>query len=201
MKRSGIKFRETSAGGVVLRAGEVLLLQRRTGEWVLPKGHIEEGESKADAAVREVQEETGLAVEAIEPLGTTQYRFTNKSGILVHKTVHWFLYGMAGRRPRCRAPVPAGSLPASGGGPAPPHLRQRQGGAATGADPFRLGMSQDTERRRRERLARKAARIMNSISVPGVGPMTWREKLTVVLVVGLASALILAMTVLAGRLS
>jgi 8-oxo-dGTP pyrophosphatase MutT (NUDIX family) len=89
--RRGIKFRETSAGGLVFRGGEVLLLQRRTGEWVLPKGHIEERESKAEAATREVQEETGLIVEALEPLGTTQYRFTNESGSLVHKTVHWFL--------------------------------------------------------------------------------------------------------------
>lgn len=91
MMRSGIKFRETSAGGVVFRTGEVLLLQRLTGEWGFPKGHLEEGESKADAAVREVREETGLLVEATERLGATQYRFTNDSGRLVHKTVHWFL--------------------------------------------------------------------------------------------------------------
>ncbi len=91
MIRSGIKFRETSAGGVVFRGREVLLLQRRTDEWVLPKGHIEEAESKVEAAVREVQEETGLLVRATEPVGTTQYHFTNKSGSVVHKTVHWFL--------------------------------------------------------------------------------------------------------------
>jgi len=91
MKRSGIKLRETSAGGVVFRAGEVLLLQRRTGEWVFPKGHLEGGELKPDAAVREVHEETGLLVDAVEPLGTTQYRFTNDSGRVVHKTVYWFL--------------------------------------------------------------------------------------------------------------
>ncbi len=91
MKRTTIKLRETSAGGVVFRGDEVLLLQRRTGEWVLPKGHIDEGESEPETAVREVREETGLVVEAIEPLGATQYRFTNNSGRLVHKTVHWFL--------------------------------------------------------------------------------------------------------------
>jgi 8-oxo-dGTP pyrophosphatase MutT (NUDIX family) len=69
------------------------------GEWVLPKGDIEEGESNTDAAVREVQEETGLRVAATEPLGATQYRFTNESGSLVHKTVHWFLIECEGGDP------------------------------------------------------------------------------------------------------
>jgi len=62
-------------------------------------------------------------------------------------------------------------------------------------------MRRHTRQERHDRLARKTAQILNSISVPGVGPMTWREKLTVLLFVGLAAALTLAMTVLVGRLS
>ncbi len=61
-------------------------------------------------------------------------------------------------------------------------------------------MKGSSDRKRHDRLARKTARLLNSISVPGVGPMSWRDKLTVVLVLGLAAALILAMTVVARRL-
>ncbi|TMK94888.1 MAG: NUDIX domain-containing protein, partial [Actinobacteria bacterium] len=60
--------REVSAGGVVYRRGgddiEVVLASRRTRRgdlaWGLAKGGIEAGESREDAAVREVREETGL---------------------------------------------------------------------------------------------------------------------------------------------
>jgi len=39
-----VKIRDTSAGGVVVRDGEVLVLRRKTGEWVMPKGKLEPGE-------------------------------------------------------------------------------------------------------------------------------------------------------------
>jgi 8-oxo-dGTP diphosphatase len=54
------------AGAVVLRRGEVLLVKRRfppnKGKWALPGGLVELGEVVQDAAVREVEEETGLKV-------------------------------------------------------------------------------------------------------------------------------------------
>jgi 8-oxo-dGTP diphosphatase len=55
-----------AAGGVVTRATpdgdrEVLLVHRpRYGDWTLPKGKLERGESHEDAALREVEEETGV---------------------------------------------------------------------------------------------------------------------------------------------
>ncbi len=55
-------------GGVVFRAnsGEVLLVQRGRdpgrGQWSLPGGALELGETTSEAAVREVREETGLSV-------------------------------------------------------------------------------------------------------------------------------------------
>ncbi len=57
------------AGCVVLYGSSVVLRRTRLGEWVFPKGHLEAGETPLDAAVREVAEETGLAVEVIRPLG------------------------------------------------------------------------------------------------------------------------------------
>lgn len=49
------------AGGVVLNAkGEMALVLQRNGVWSLPKGKIEEGEAREDAARREIAEETGI---------------------------------------------------------------------------------------------------------------------------------------------
>jgi 8-oxo-dGTP diphosphatase len=86
-----VKIRETSAGGVVMREGQVLLLRRRTGGRVMPKGRLEPGESEAEAAVREVREETGLTCVILRVLGTSRYQYPTVSRNLVHKSVHWFL--------------------------------------------------------------------------------------------------------------
>lgn len=48
------------AGGVVLLDKGVVLRRTAKGEWVFPKGHVENGELLQEAAVREVAEETGL---------------------------------------------------------------------------------------------------------------------------------------------
>jgi 8-oxo-dGTP diphosphatase len=50
-----------AAGGLVVRDGSVLLVHRpKYDDWSFPKGKLEEGESWEDAALREVEEETGL---------------------------------------------------------------------------------------------------------------------------------------------
>lgn len=55
-----------TADAYVERAGrhgpEVLLIQRRSGQWALPGGFVDRGESSADAALRELAEETGLRI-------------------------------------------------------------------------------------------------------------------------------------------
>jgi ADP-ribose pyrophosphatase YjhB (NUDIX family) len=55
----------------VIFAGETVLLQRRddNGKWGLPGGGVEPGESVHAAIVREVHEETGLAVEPVRLIG------------------------------------------------------------------------------------------------------------------------------------
>jgi len=69
-----------AAGGVVSRAGEggvfeVLLVHRpKYDDWTLPKGKLEPGETHERAALREVEEETGLTCELGRELPSTSYR-------------------------------------------------------------------------------------------------------------------------------
>jgi ADP-ribose pyrophosphatase YjhB (NUDIX family) len=87
---------ETSAGGLVvdLAAGLAAVIGRldRRGRllWSLPKGHIEAGETAEEAAVREVEEETGIIGRVVAPLGTIDFWFVAEDR-RVHKTVHHFL--------------------------------------------------------------------------------------------------------------
>ena len=68
-----------AAGGVVLRRGpagelETLLVHRpRYDDWTLPKGKLLPGEAEEDAALREVEEETGLACEIEGELASVEY--------------------------------------------------------------------------------------------------------------------------------
>jgi HD-GYP domain-containing protein (c-di-GMP phosphodiesterase class II)/8-oxo-dGTP pyrophosphatase MutT (NUDIX family) len=76
------------AGGVVFsKSGEVLLIQDRSGRWTFPKGHIEAGESPEQAALREIQEETGVLPSGGEPLPETRYVNSHQ----ISRRIHWFL--------------------------------------------------------------------------------------------------------------
>ena len=94
---------EFSAGGLVLDlAGDVprgALIARtdRHGRllWSLPKGHIEEGETAEQAAVREVEEETGIAGAILGQLGTIDFWFVAE-GRRIHKTVQHYLMRAVG---------------------------------------------------------------------------------------------------------
>jgi ADP-ribose pyrophosphatase YjhB (NUDIX family) len=94
---------ETSSGGVVFRRtnGHVdfLLIRDPYANWGLPKGHIEGGESPEEAALREVEEETGLCELAmVVQLPTIDWFFRDR-GKLVHKFCHFFLVECTGGDP------------------------------------------------------------------------------------------------------
>ena len=66
----GVPTRIAAAGGI-----EVLLVHRpKYDDWTLPKGKLDAGEGWEDAAVREVEEETGLDVALGSELPSTEYR-------------------------------------------------------------------------------------------------------------------------------
>src|SRR5881397_3148692 len=89
--------RETSAGGVVFRRGpgrepRFLLIRDSYRNWGFPKGHLEPGEPPADAARREVAEETGLEDLALHgPIRVIDWYFRFR-GKTIHKFCHFFLF-------------------------------------------------------------------------------------------------------------
>ena len=58
--------------------------------WTLPKGALNPGESAADAALREVREETGWECEVVRELDAVTYWF-QRDGRRIRKTVRWYL--------------------------------------------------------------------------------------------------------------
>ena len=65
-----------AAGGVVLRDdGRVAVVHRpRYDDWSLPKGKLDPGETFEQAALREIEEETGLRAALVRELPSTTYR-------------------------------------------------------------------------------------------------------------------------------
>ena len=95
--RQPTRPRERSAGGVVVRGGEVVVIvpTRRAADGskvlCLPKGHLDPGESAQQAAVREVREETGIVAELVGDLGEVRYWY-RRDGRSVPKAVEFFLF-------------------------------------------------------------------------------------------------------------
>jgi 8-oxo-dGTP pyrophosphatase MutT (NUDIX family) len=87
-----------SAGAIILREieGELKIAlaqhQRSTKTWVIPKGHVEAGETLEQAALREIYEETGLdQLHLIKYLGSIVRESGKGNGGAMRKTIHYYL--------------------------------------------------------------------------------------------------------------
>ena len=81
-----------ASGGLIENEDSELLWIFRRGSWDLPKGKIEKGEGKKEAAIREVQEETGInEVGIVSKLPTTYHTYRLKDGSRILKKSYWYL--------------------------------------------------------------------------------------------------------------
>lgn len=95
---------ELSAGGVVVRGDETIVIvpTRRDAQGnrvlALPKGHVDPGETAAQAAQREVREEAGVEAELVEKLGDVRY-FYQRDGMRIFKRVTFYRFDYRGGSP------------------------------------------------------------------------------------------------------
>ena len=81
---------EKAAGGLVTNKREEVLFIYRFNTWDLPKGKIEKGEKKKEAAIREVEEECGISGLKIEKKLQKTYHIFQRNEREVLKITHWY---------------------------------------------------------------------------------------------------------------
>ncbi len=92
------------AGGVVFnKDGKVLILKHKNINWVFPKGHIDPGETKIDAAIREVEEESGIVAELVKPVFSYKTKYINASNVA--REITWYLMTTNDTKPILRETV------------------------------------------------------------------------------------------------
>ncbi|MDD5732065.1 MAG: NUDIX domain-containing protein [Patescibacteria group bacterium] len=84
-----------SAGGIIYRKEQdktyFIIVKSFWDKWTFPKGEVEEGETWQEAAVREIQEETGIKeAEILGEIGEIKYTDKSKE-TAIKKSVHFYL--------------------------------------------------------------------------------------------------------------
>ncbi|MDO4978834.1 MAG: NUDIX domain-containing protein [Candidatus Saccharibacteria bacterium] len=85
--------REPTSGGIVFRMTpdqkdiEILLIQDSKNRWTIPKGHIEQGETAKDTAIREIGEEAGLQhISVLTWLGKIHFKYRRADKLVLMTT-------------------------------------------------------------------------------------------------------------------
>ena len=78
-----------TAGGILINGDRILLVKKR-GKYLIPKGHLESTETIEQAAVREVEEETGHQTKVVGYYGSLIRQSTENSGEVVKKRIEVF---------------------------------------------------------------------------------------------------------------
>ena len=89
------KKKVLQGGGIIVYGPHVVLRRNKRGKWLFPKGHVEPGETTAQTACRESEEETGLCVELVEALDSAKHKDDDEK-----VTVEYFLLRALGPGPR-----------------------------------------------------------------------------------------------------
>ena len=79
---------EKSCGAIIIYNNQVLMVKQQKGFWGFPKGHVEDGETEVETAIREVKEETNVDIVVDENLRFVNHYITDKN---VDKTVIFFV--------------------------------------------------------------------------------------------------------------
>ncbi len=84
------QFKTIEAAGGVVKKGDKILMIYRLKKWDLPKGKLEKGETAAEGALREVEEECGIKVALGEKICTTHHTYNMKEKNILKKTT-WYV--------------------------------------------------------------------------------------------------------------
>ncbi|SKB73256.1 NUDIX hydrolase [Dyadobacter psychrophilus] len=79
-----------AAGGVVVKDGKWLFMFRRK-KWDLPKGKLDKGENSRTAAIREIEEETGVKALVKDKICTTWHTYSLNNNRILKRT-KWYLF-------------------------------------------------------------------------------------------------------------
>lgn len=86
-----------ASGGVVKNSNSEVLVIFRNGNWDLPKGKINHGESPEDAAIREISEECGIEGQSLLKKLTVTYHTYKGNNIIFLKKTTWFEFYYDGK--------------------------------------------------------------------------------------------------------
>jgi len=84
------QYKTIEAAGGLVKKGDKVLMIYRLKKWDLPKGKLEKGETAAEGALREVEEECGVQVSLGEKICTTRHTYSMKEKNILKKTT-WYV--------------------------------------------------------------------------------------------------------------